>query len=244
MKSLIRLDPQLTTWKVVKVDGKALTFAIPPKQRKYSRRMFGSVHSGDAELDHETSMAGDDKRPLVDADCKPGAAQVDVDTKTNGDEASEGEKTAEYGDVPDSNMAQDAELTPQTETGNDPAEAVNIDDNQVEANEKPQEDANLEQKASEEISEEAPAQTSSGELPTPAVQEEDVLHSISVLTQLENKIVDIDGRFNSKEIATQNTWRSFRGIRNNQDLGTLFEMREEFYVFKHPRIVKEGRKKR
>ena len=75
-------------------------------------------------------------------------------------------------------------------------------------------------------------------------ENEDTLHEISYLTQLEYKVVDIDGRFQSKDMSVQNSWKIFRCTRNNQDLGTLFEIREEFYVYKHPRIVKEAKRKR
>lgn len=77
-----------------------------------------------------------------------------------------------------------------------------------------------------------------------ASSDEDTLHEISYLNHLENKVVDIDGRFQSKDMSVQNSWKIFRCTRNNQDLGTLFEIREDFYVYKHPRIVKEAKKRK
>lgn len=69
-----------------------------------------------------------------------------------------------------------------------------------------------------------------------------VLHEISTLGQLEVKILEIDGRLNLNEVRPSiNPWKALRGKRNNQDLGTLFEMREEFYVWKHPHIPKPPR---
>ena len=69
-----------------------------------------------------------------------------------------------------------------------------------------------------------------------------VLHEISTLSQLEVKILEIDGRLNLNEVRPSiNPWKALRGKRDNQDLGTLFEMREEFYVWKHPHIPKTPR---
>ena len=69
-----------------------------------------------------------------------------------------------------------------------------------------------------------------------------VIHEISTLSQLEVKILEIDGRLNLNEVRPSiNPWKALRGKRNNQDLGTLFEMREEFYVWKNPHIPKPPR---
>lgn len=69
-----------------------------------------------------------------------------------------------------------------------------------------------------------------------------VIHEISTLSQLEVKILEIDGRLNLNEVRPSiNPWKALRGKRNNQDLGSLFEMREEFYVWKHPHIPKPPR---
>ena len=69
-----------------------------------------------------------------------------------------------------------------------------------------------------------------------------VIHEISTLSQLEVKILEIDGRLNLNEVRPSiNPWKALRAKRNNQDLGTLFEMREEFYVWKHPHIPKPPR---
>ena len=76
-----------------------------------------------------------------------------------------------------------------------------------------------------------------------AIKSDDaVIHEISTLSQLEVKILEIDGRLNLNEVRPSiNPWKALRGKRNNQDLGTLFEMREEFYVWKHPHIPKPPR---
>ena len=59
---------------------------------------------------------------------------------------------------------------------------------------------------------------------------------------LENKIIEIDGRLDPKDAPIASSWRFIRVQRNNQDLGSLFDMREEFYVWKSPTIVKTPKK--
>lgn len=73
-----------------------------------------------------------------------------------------------------------------------------------------------------------------------ALKDDVILASIISLTELEKRFIDIDGRLSStqKETRPPNSWKAMRGKRNNQDLGTLFEMREDYFVWKHPKIVK------
>ena len=59
---------------------------------------------------------------------------------------------------------------------------------------------------------------------------------------LEDKIIEIDGRIDPKDAAAASTWRSIRLLRNNQDLGSLFDIREEHYVWKSSTIVKMPKK--
>ena len=73
-------------------------------------------------------------------------------------------------------------------------------------------------------------------------QDDVILHQTGILSNLEIRILEIDGRPNLKEVRPSiNAWKAFRGKRTNQDLGTLFEMREEFYVWKHSKIPKAPR---
>lgn len=62
--------------------------------------------------------------------------------------------------------------------------------------------------------------------------EEDVVrYTISNVRMLEDKIIELDGRTPKSK---HNAWLAFRCQRDNQDLGSLFEVRQEYYVFKHP----------
>ncbi|MCJ1465067.1 hypothetical protein MMC07_003683 [Pseudocyphellaria aurata] len=65
----------------------------------------------------------------------------------------------------------------------------------------------------------------------PCSDEDDVVrYTISNVRMLENKIIELDGRIPK---STHSAWTSFRCQRDNQDLGSLYEVRQEYYVFKH-----------
>lgn len=82
---------------------------------------------------------------------------------------------------------------------------------------------------------------SNGAPENPEPTEEVVVHQISTLKQLHDKVIELDGRRdpkNIKEVPAISPWKLVRAKRNNQDLGTLFDMREHFYHFKLPKIGK------
>lgn len=69
-------------------------------------------------------------------------------------------------------------------------------------------------------------------------------HEIKNLAQLMNKAIEIDGRLDPKDIKqvpASSPWKFMRLKRNNQDLGTLFEMRDEFYAYKLPKLQKKAK---
>lgn len=226
--------------------------------------MFESVVSGDMKKEAKPAMAGGDGESLLNVDGRQDTVQLAADIETNGCEAPKASENCNGAvtieDVPGNgnllgaSKAQDTEFAANDERAEvNPAEAKSSEGTELEANTKSLENEIHQSRASEvEKSIGTSAYTNGGQSSTPGLEyegeeeeeEEDILHSISNLTQLESKIVDIDGRFNSKEIGVQNAWKNFRGIRNHQDLGSLFDMREEFYVYKHPRIVKEPKRKR
>lgn len=192
-------------------------------------------------------------------DSKSGAARNFTDTETNGHEAAEasekgdgaliGEETYENGNPPDSSRTQETGITSEEKADKtDAAEAMNAELPEAQATNKPPGDEIRGVTALNGANKNGASSPKDGSHSSPsatsAEQEEDTLLSISMLTQLEKKILDLDGRINSNDMTVSNTWKNFRGVRNNQDLGTLFEMREEFYVYKHPQIVKEAKKRR
>ena len=67
-------------------------------------------------------------------------------------------------------------------------------------------------------------------LPSPLVTSPDdpVSYTLTSLQSLETKILEVDGRI--KNPGNGNSWKAMRAKRDNQDMGTLWEMREEYYV--------------
>lgn len=53
--------------------------------------------------------------------------------------------------------------------------------------------------------------------------------SVTSLASLEEKIVAMDGKFHGN--VNGNAWKSIRVKRQEQDLGSLFDIREKFFVY-------------
>ena len=244
--------------KIVALDDGALTLAIPPGQRKYSRHMFESGTSANTKVKATAVMADGHDEPLTSMDGKPDTALLVADTEVNGGEVSETSGNHDgaltFEDIPNhgsqrgSSKAQDVEVALKDNIDEvNPAEVLNPKGTELERSGKLPKTEIREPTASEGMqSNGAFVQTDGRQSSTPALQkeQEDIILRISSLRELEHRIVDIDGRFKSQDLPTQNPWKNFRGIRNHQDLGSLFEMRDEFYVYKHPQIVKEPKRKR
>ena len=245
--------------KIVKLDDKALTFAIPPGQRKYSRHMFESGTQRNEKAKAEPAPTDRNDEPQMSVDGKPSPSPLNADTEANDAETSEANgnpdgaltsgEMPKDGSVPGGSKPQDAGSTRNGgKAKSGPVDATKPESTAMEAHTDPADQVTRRSMEVEDMEPNEESTNANGNQPSTTVihkeEEEDIIHSISNLTQLEHKIVDIDGRFNSKELSIQNTWKNFRGIRNHQDLGSLFEMREEFYVYKHPQIVKEPKRKR
>ena len=220
--------------------------------------MFESEASVNTGTEGKATIAETDGQRLKDRNSSTGAADTSTDRPTDDDGASEinGKRdgalnidsVAENDNLVEGSKVKDPDLVQVDKTDEvDAAAAGNTEDIVPAKNDDlPKNPANGSTTSEVKISDEAADKTSVGQSSIPASRDEheDILHSVSSLNQLEQKIVEIDGRMNPKGLPVQNTWKNFRGIRNNQDLGSLFEMREDFYVDKHPKIVKEPKRKR
>lgn len=242
--------------KIVEIIDKALMFAIPPGQRKYSRHIYETTASRDSEPEVKATMVVDDEQLPNNLESETHGAEAGTTIETDGDKgpvvSQKGDgvsivmETAQNGHCPEIRST-DPEAVLDSKTAEDRnGEPEQPEGLEVEASAEPQKEETLEVTSSKVNRENGATVQTNGGNPSSAArsENEDTLHEISNLTQLEHKLVDIDGRFQSKEISVQNTWKTFRCSRNNQDMGTLFEIREEFYVYKHPRIVKEAKRKR
>lgn len=75
-----------------------------------------------------------------------------------------------------------------------------------------------------------PAQSPITPTPTTSAQSA-IAFTLTGMHALEKKILALDGRHPNGR--TPNTWRAVRCYRNEQDLGSIFEMRDHYYAFKH-----------
>lgn len=187
-----------------------MTFAIPPAQLKYARRL---APDEDEEGKLKNGKTGD-------------APSADTNTEGNG---------AEHDDAEDieakKNNAEDIKVvnneTEENKIEKDNAEAKSSDLSEIEGRKtRPRPcDAEAPSMAS-------PSPAPSSQLSAIPPDVEDVIFaSITTLQALEDKIVTIDGRLGKK--VDGNAFKSIRVKRDNQDLGSLFEIREEWYVYKN-----------
>lgn len=65
-----------------------------------------------------------------------------------------------------------------------------------------------------------------------STQENVILCTVENVKALETKILEVDGRV--KNPSHRNAWKMIRCLRNNQDLGSLFDIRESYYFRTHP----------
>ena len=246
----------LTISQLVEINDKALTFAIPPGQRKYSRHINESTTSRDNEPEVKAKMAGVESQLPNSRESETHGAEAGTTIETDSDEgpmvSQEGDgvpiiiETAQNGRCPEIGST-DPEAVLESKTAEDRnGKPERREGFEVEASAELQKDATSEVTTSKGKRENGVTVQTNGGQPSSAARAgaEDTLYEISNLTQLEHKLVDIDGRFQSKDMSVQNTWKTFRCSRTNQDMGTLFEIREEHYVHKHPKIVKEAKRKR
>ena len=219
-----------------------MTFAIPPGQSKYARHLPRQESKSDSKTTLDLPKVNEDGSPYPTPS-----------TEINGGEPPADAELADGGDILVDTESREEKATTYTEKhGSEPPQpATNIQDNTTSADPeynghdtwtdtKNEEDNTL-------VSRDIAGNETSASFPEASEDpEEDViLHTIRILKHLEDKIVDIDGRFKGTGARSSvNTWKALRCKRNNQDLGSLFEMREEFYVWKHPQIVKTPQKKK
>ncbi len=64
------------------------------------------------------------------------------------------------------------------------------------------------------------------------VQEDVILCTVETVRPLELKILEVDGRISNP--THYNPWKTMRVIRDNQDMGSLQDVRESFYLRTHP----------
>ena len=253
-------DCHLTLLKqIVEIDGTTMTFAIPPAQLKYARRLAPNQDEDQMIKNGKTgnTPAGGKHSESHEAgrnDTEDIRAKID-----NADDTEVKDNTAEFMKVMNNtvddikvmdNNAEDVRAkihnADDTEVKNIATEDIklldniagysNLENDNTQA--QPSDPGNVESKNTTPRPGDAEAPSMASPSPAPSSQlsaipsdvDDVVLASITTLQALEDKIVTIDGRLGKK--VDGNAFKSIRVKRNNQDLGTLFEIREEWYVYK------------
>lgn len=193
-----------------------LTLAMPPGQLKYARLVAEPEAQPDVEMEGKVTAVVGNGTELTSPDAKTDSVDAPTESKKAGGESPADEVDAKINGTPALEDVKPEEEVPIPGTEADANGLVIITDEEGQE----------------------PPKTA----PEGFESEDSVIHhEIKTLQQLEKRVLEIDGRLNPKEIPSVNAWRFTRCKRNNQDLGTLFEMREDFYVYKYPQIIKHSR---
>ena len=255
----LNIDSAIDGSQIVTVGSNTLRFAIPPGQLKYARpiaelkpaiksipRLEQALQPDNVtqsaapnNLNREVPNVANGNPSYLTNGIEHSAESQPDDAEAIKDNVTEKERKATGGEANGEEIgAIEVKSVEQHETrdpcGNPPV--VNVEDDEVELVSK------TEVKRSTPELESIDHNSSTTATASALNSDDAVIHEISTLSQLEVKILEIDGRLNLNEVRPSiNPWKALRGKRNNQDLGTLFEMREEFYVWKHPHIPKPPR---
>lgn len=250
-KDAIRVEKEC---KIVSIDGKSITLAIPPGHLKFARRLERQTPSPDDE-----AMAT--SPPAV---ARKSVAVNDTATSVEGpsaiDDGIEGKASPALVAGPDANDINSEPRNTDTETavdvrhdgeGTDTKDSLDLHVGSTNDGTNPQPPTAGPEPASTRtssptkssvlsdlprISEDLPTSVKSttSDRPDPlsaATEYDIILYTTTGLWELEKEILKIDGRVKPGS-RTASTWRVIRCRRNEQDMGSLFEMRDEYYAYK------------
>ena len=222
------------------INGKSVTFAIPPGQLRFARNLnHQSAPQNDQTTTpplstpaESTANPADDEVMVDDPLCTVKTAQENLEPTSLVDQSKRLDRAED----------QDASTAVAQEQGQPDYVRHDSDVPSVVVNQAEEEASNTRttsrvpnRRHLESIIENS-SQTSSplSEIKdTPATTNDCgiIQFSISTLFPLEKKIIEIDGRLPSTT-RTASTWRDIRCRRNEQDMGSLFEMRDEYYAYR------------
>ncbi|KAL8654644.1 MAG: hypothetical protein Q9226_003350 [Calogaya cf. arnoldii] len=224
--------------KIVQINGKSVTFAIPPGQLKFARR-----------FDHPPSEPGNDQAttppqsdiPEVTANTVPDDVKMQESLSTIESPYNVLEPTSLVDRSKVSDHGEDLSgVTAETKAEEGKPDILVGDETQTSsttATRKTDVEPVIPTAPStpKRMPMESSTQSSSplSDIPdiVPAASDPGVIHfTTSTLWPLEKKIIEIDGRLPSS-MRTASAWRDIRCRRNEQDMGSLFEMRDEYYAY-------------
>ncbi|KAL8768860.1 MAG: hypothetical protein Q9209_005041 [Squamulea sp. 1 TL-2023] len=230
--------------KIMKIDGKAVTFAIPPGQLKFARRFDPPLEfRPDQENTQQLSDIPSRTADASDGDTTMQENSSIVETSRTGSEPTslaDRSKLLCNVDISEKDTQMEEGSTQPNVTGEDysrPSAATTTGEIEEEpeipaAPSTPDLASAMPAEANIGKAAQSPTSLTHTEPSTLTEQNYDAIYyTISTLWSLEKKIIQIDGRVNP-DSRTASAWRDIRCLRNEQDLGSLFEMRDEYYAYK------------
>ncbi|KAL8909876.1 MAG: hypothetical protein Q9171_004826 [Xanthocarpia ochracea] len=219
-----RRDKAVTIQKecqIVSIDGKTVTLNIPPGQSKFARR-----------FDEPTASVIDQAMPPQSTVLSSTADTLDDDAAT--------EETLSPAEKP-MNISKPTSLVDRSKVKDDLKVSVAGTATKHGRNKKNVSRAKPEiptapvtpslRSAKSTGSSNKEATHTKTKISTQTISDHSVIsYSISTLGALEKKIIQIDGRVRP-ESRTASTWRDIRCRRKEQDMGSLFEIRDEYYAY-------------
>lgn len=270
--------------KIVKIDGKSITLAIPPQQLKFARRLEQSIPSTNDQAmaaplpatapnlqmtnGEDTNMREAPTRNAKEVTATSASTSEGNGATGNGEDLSEGvEKAApmtgneaktkhsslfipgaceaaknseDVGKGVDVPTGEENYVVETVKDSNDDIKNAETEDQASTPIQTPQ----LRKGSSTVSSELSNLPPSSQDVQTPtdpttndhsdplsaATEYDIILYTTTGLWELEKEILKIDGRVKPGS-RTASTWRVIRCRRDEQDMGSLFEMRDEYYAY-------------
>ena len=211
-----------------------MTFAIPPRQLKFARRLApDEAESREPRLDKSEqniptnslvveTIAGE--HPFKEANARNASTQEPMTGDTTAVEATKtAAMTKEMGDGP-AERGGDEAIPIISEDSNGDNKTGGSKAGELNGSHAPCTGIiNLEPLSS-------PASSSSQLSDIPPDVDDVILVTITALQALENKIVATDGRLG--KTVDGNAFKHIRVKRDNQDIGSLFEIREDWYTYR------------
>ncbi|KAL4793452.1 Asx homology domain-containing protein [Aspergillus venezuelensis] len=253
-KSLVLIEKEA---RIININGGKLTFAVPPGQDVYLKTAFNPDATTSANSTPAKRVVPVPKpassSPAKDAALANGAAAMDekADSNSNDHEAGSSRKRSAEHEVetkpakrtrrslrkhePESapidltGLNVTVEIT-NTKTEDAAASTIsngngNLDAPVVAQDDEDKVDVKLEPPAEATATEEPSAQQA---LETDGQPSEVIIPDIQGPTALTLKILEVDGRIS--KATNGNAWKELRCFRNNQDMGTLWEVRHAWYL--------------
>ncbi|RAL02719.1 uncharacterized protein BO80DRAFT_378361 [Aspergillus ibericus CBS 121593] len=238
--------------RIVKIDGASLSFVMPPGRRVFLTGLSGPTDTGQEQSQKSINGLNADGE-VVDGQQESGTAATESTEHSHTSETTEaGSSNKRKSEIEHGNCkrqrSRPPELTDQLESSTEPTEnstdvVVEIvrlsttaeaifptegADGPAETSDKPQsgEGSDSPSQSAPEPAQEPTQESMPANAPNDKI-DEILVEDIRGLTALSAKIIEVDGRVT--KCPNGNAWKEFRAYRNNQDMGSLWEVRQAWF---------------